>query len=66
MTCRKSHEKDGSTFRPLRGLRGVRFGIKDGHFTVDFRLASEEASMKYVRREGEGDADVDVDVHMRT
>ena len=32
------HEKDGSTFRPLGGLRGVGFGIKDGHFTVDFRL----------------------------
>ena len=34
----KPHKKDGSTFRPLGGLRGVGFGIKDGHFTVDFRL----------------------------
>ena len=34
----KPHKKDGTTFRPLRGLRGVGFAIKDGHFTVDFRL----------------------------
>ena len=47
----KPHKKDGSTFRPLRGLRSVEFGIKDGHFRVDSRLeghpAWREIQIKY-------------------
>ena len=33
----KPHEKDGSTFIPLGGLRGVVFWIKDGHFSLGFQ-----------------------------
>ena len=39
----KIHKKDGDTFRALRVLRGMGFGIKDDHFTKNFRLERHQA-----------------------
>ena len=49
------HKKDGTTFRALRGLRGVEFGIKEGHFSLGFQTGrtsglAENSNLRQARQ----------------